>query len=439
MTHWREHYDSHTVSPEEAVAVVKSGDRVAFTTGNEPTSLAYALLARAGELRDVTLFLPTPSRDLGWYDPGFEESFQIEVGYILPVVRQIMAQRRCDYNVQTLRVEYGPFDRQPDVVLVEISPPDDQGLCSFGASLWNKKQEVRAAAIALAEVNDRLIRTGGENAIHVSEIDAFVTHASSGRTPGATDLLGRKSVEPGPVERMIAAYAAGLIGDGDTLQIGVGSTSEWVARLGVLEDKEDLGWHSETTPRGVIALARRGVITGKRKTLHTGKLVATAVGGGDLDDMRFIDGNPDVELYPANYVIDPRTVAAHDSMVAVNSAVAVDLTGQIAGESIGPTMISGAGGHLAFATGAYLSKGGRYITVMPSTAGEGKVSRVVPALAPGAVVTVPRTLANYVVTEHGVTDLRGKTQRQRAGALIEIAHPDFRADLRSAAKKLFWP
>ncbi len=439
MNNWRELYKARTVTPEKAVSIIKSGDRIAFTTGNEAAALSLALLARAPELRDVTLFLPTPSRDFGWYDEGFEESFKIEVGYILPVVREMVAQRRADYRVQTMRVEYGPFDRDPDIVLVELSPPDEHGNCSFGASLWNKKAEVLRAKVVLAEVNDRLIRTGGENVIHVSEIDFFVPHASTGRAPGATDLLGRKQAEPGAVEKAIGAHAASLIRDGDTLQIGVGSTSEWVARLGVLDAKNDLGWHSETTPNGVIKLVRKGVINGKRKTLHPGKVVCTAVGGGDIDDMRFVDGNPLFELHPAEYILDPRTIAAHDNMVAINSAVAIDLTGQIAAESLGPEMVSGSGGHLAFAIGANLSAGGRYICVLPSTAKGGTLSRIVASHAPGTIVTVPRTLAHYVVTEHGVANLGGKTQRERAEALIEIAHPDFRRELRKAAKKLFWP
>ena len=439
MRDWRDHYQARTVSAEEAVSHIKSGDRVAFTTGNEPTAISLALLSQADSLRDVTLFLPTPSRDLGWYDPGFEESFRIEVGYILPVVRQMAAEGRCDYSIQTLRVEYGREESPPDVALVELSPPNEQGYCSFGASLWNKKRQVTEARLALAEVNEKLPRTFGDNSIHVKEIDYFVPHQSSGRAPGGTDLLGRKAVEPGETERAIAQHVAGLIQDGDTLQIGVGSTSEWVARLGVLESKRDLGWHSETTPRGVIKLVRSGVMNGSRKSRHVWKAVATALGGGDADDMRFVDGNPLFELYPAEYIIDPRTIAAHDNMVAINSAISVDLTGQIAAESLGPTMISGTGGHLAFATGAYLSDGGRYIAALPSTAKGGGVSRVVSALPEGTIVTVPRTLAHYVVTEYGVADLLGKTQRQRAEALIEIAHPDFRQELRTMAKRLFWP
>ena len=246
-------------------------------------------------------------------------------------------------------------------------------------------------------------------------------------------------MEPGAVERAIAEHAGGLIEDGATLQIGVGSTSEWVARLGVLSKKNDLGWHSETTPNGVIKLVRQGAINGRRKTLHTGRVVATAVGGGDADDMAFVDGNPMFELYPAKYVLDPQTVAAHDGMTSVNSALSIDLTGQIAAESLGPALVSGTGGHLAFAIGASLAKGGKYITVMPSTARGGTVSRITPQFEPGVIVTVPRTLAHYVVTEHGVADLKGRTQRQRAEALIEVAHPDFRSELRAAARRFFWP
>ena len=439
MNDWREYYRSHTVSAEDAVACISSGDRVAFTMGNEPAALGLALLGRADSLHDVTIFLPTPSRDFGWYDPGFEEIFKVEVGYILPVVREMVAQKRCDYNVQTLRVEFGPFEKGPDVILVEVSPPDAQGYCSFGASVWNKKREIQSAGTVLAEVNDRLIRTHGDNHIHVSEIDYFVKHRSSGRSPGHTDLLGRKVMEPGPVEKAIAANVAGLIHDGDTLQIGVGSTSELIARLGVLETKNALGWHSETTPYGIIKLIRQGVINGTRKSIHREKAVATAVGGGDVEDMQFVDDNPAFEIYPAEHVLDPRTISAHDNMVAINSAVSVDLTGQIAAESLGHTMISGTGGHLAFATGAYLSWGGRYIAVMPSTARDGQTSRIVSSLEMGTVVTVPRTLAHFVVTEFGVADLRGKTQRQRARALIDIAHADFRGELARAAERLYQP
>lgn len=240
-------------------------------------------------------------------------------------------------------------------------------------------------------------------------------------------------------EKTIADYVSTLIKNGDALQIGVGSTSEWIAILGALNNRSDLGWHSETTPRGIIKLVRNGVITGKYKNINKGKVVAVAVGGGDKEDMDFVNRNPIFELYDADYVLNPTTIAANDNMVCVNSAISVDLTGQIAAESVGPTLVSGPGGQLAFAIGTQLSKGGRFITTLPSTAKSGTISRIMVQLDKGTIVTIPRTLADIVVTEYGVAHLYGKTQRERALELIAITHPDFRAELNKEAKKLFWP
>jgi 4-hydroxybutyrate CoA-transferase len=437
---WEEDYKKKLVTPEEAVSVIKSGDRVCFVQGMEPQALGLALASRLGELENVTLSMRTPGRDFGWYDPGWEISFKIEVGFPLPIVRDIIAEKRCDLAIGSLGFIFHEEERGPaDAVMVEVSPPDEHGYCSFGASLWTKKTECRNAKCVLAEVNKNLIRTYGDNFIHVSEIDYFVEHTPSGRQPGSTDLLGRKQVEPGEAEKAIAGYVSTLVNDGDTLQVGVGATSEWCCVLGTFDNKVDLGWHSETTPRGIIRLIREGVITGKHKTLNTGKAVATACGGGTKEEMDFINMNPIFELYSAEYCLDVRVIAAHDNMVAINSAVSVDFAGQIAAESIGPRVISGAGGQTAFAIGSFLSKGGRNISVMTSTTGGGKVSRITPMLAEGTIVTVPRTISDYVVTEYGIAHLKGKTQRQRALDLIDIAHPDFRADLKNEAEKLYWP
>lgn len=437
---WREEYKRKLVTPEKAVAVVKSGDRVAFSYGMEPLALGLALAARGGELKGVKLFVPSPGRDFPWYEPGWEEPFQIEVGYILPIVRQMVIERRCDYVVSGLLWAHDPEVREPvDVFLVQLSPPDEHGFCGFGASLWDKKAAVKSARIVLGEVNQNLIRTYGDNFIHVSEIDYFVEHTPSGRLPGATDMLGRKTTGPGEVEKTIAQYTSTLIKDGDTLEIGVGGTAEWIAQLGVLNNRLDLGWHSENTPRGIPSLVREGVINGTRKNLHQEKAVATAVGGGTKEEMDFIHMNPLFETYASSYVLDPRVISAHDNMVSINSAVNIDLTGQIAAESIGPSMISGSGGQLAFAIGSALSKGGRSITVAPSTAQGGKASRLVSKLAPGTILTVPRTLADIVITEYGIARLKGKTQRQRAEELIALAHPDFRKELQREAEELFYP
>jgi len=436
---WREEYERRLVSADEAVEVIKSRDHVAFAYGMEPLDLALALIAKAPELDSIRLLVPAPGRDFPWYEPGWEGIFQVTVGYILPMARNMIAEGRGDYLVSGLLWAEDPVVREHvDALLIQLSPPDEHGFCSFGASVWDKKRAVREAKLVLAEVNDNFIRTYGDNFVHVSEIDYFVKHTPTGRAPGVTDILGRKTTGPGELEKAIAGYIGSLIGDGDTLEIGVGGTAEWVAQLGVLDNKKDLGWHSENTPRGIGTLIKNGVITGRRKTLNPNRAVATACGGGTKEEMDFLNMNPIMELYGSDYVLDPRIIAAHDNMVAINSSVAVDLTGQIASESVGPTMVSGTGGQLAFAIGANLSQGGRNIIALPSTAKDGSISRIVPQLEPGTVVTVPRTLADIVVTEYGIAKLKGKTQRQRAEELIAIAHPDFRSELKEQATKLFW-
>lgn len=436
---WQEYYRSRLTTAEEAVKAVKSGDRVAFTYGMEPLALGLALVARAGEINNVRVFVPSPGRDFAWYEPGFEDFFQVEVGYILPIVRDMITEKRGDYLVSCLKWAHPSTDRAPvDVILTQVSPPDEHGFCSFGASLWNKKDAVQNAKVVLAEINSSLIRTYGENYIHVTEMDYFVEHTPTGRQPGGTDMLGRKTTGPGEVERRIAESVSSLIRDGDTLEIGVGGTAEWLAPLGIFDNKHDLGWHSENTPPGIVSLVRQGVINGSRKTIHRGKAIATAVGGSSKDDMDFVNNNPMFELHPSSYVLDPRNISANDNQVAINSALAVDLTGQIAAESMGPMMLSGSGGQLAFATGANLSRGGRSIVVMVSTAKNNTVSRIVPMLETGTIVTVPRTLADYVVTEYGIASLRGKTQRERAQELIAIAHPDFCSELTKEARRLYW-
>jgi 4-hydroxybutyrate CoA-transferase len=437
---WEEEFKKKIVTPEEAISHVKNGDRVCFVQGNEPQALGLALAARFGELENVTISVRTPGRDFGWYDPGWEASFAIEIGFPLPIVRQMIAEKRCDIEIGSLGFDYhGEMARQADFVLLELSPPDAHGYCSFGASCWTKLTELRGAKFVIAEINKNLLRTYGENHVHVSEIDLFVEHTPSGKTPGSTDLLGRKNVEPGPVETAIAGFVSTLVNDGDTIQIGVGSASEWCARLNTFDNKNDLGWYSEATPKGIIKLMREGVITSKKKNFLPGKHICTACGGGTIEDMQWVTMNPCFELHPAEFVLDIRNIAKNDNLKAINAAVSVDLTGQIASESVGPRILSGAGGQTSFAIGAGLSKGGRSITVLPSTASGGKVSRIVPLLDAGTIVTVPRIASDTVITEYGIAKLKGLTQRQRAEALIAIAHPDFRAELTKKARELYWP
>jgi 4-hydroxybutyrate CoA-transferase len=442
---WEDEYKRKFIPVEEAIKNVKSGDRVAFAQGGAtPRALALALAARRNELKEVELIIPTPTEEFEWLDPSYSDSFKLSLSMAtLPAARKLIDSHRCDlYGMPPFSpvIQEKLPPQNIDVLMIEVSPPNKNGYCSFGAARFNKKEEIRQAKIAIAEVNDRFIRTYGDNFIHLSEIDWFVPHVSSGRIPGARGTRAGATELPLPELKPIAEYVASLIKDGDTIEVGVGGTSAPLPQLGIFENKHDLGWHSEATPRGIAQLVQAGVITGKYKTLHPGKIVATSVGGGNPEDLDFIHENPLFELYSIDYVDDIRTIAAHDNMVAINSALAVDFIGQIAAETLGERIfMSGPGGQPPFAIGAVLSRGGRSITVLPSTAANGTASRIVPKLDPGTVVTVPRVFADYIVTEYGIARLLGKSQRQKTEELIAIAHPDFRAELKSEAQRMYWP
>lgn len=440
MEDWRAEYERKTISAEEAANMVKSGDRVVFTAGREAFAIGLAISARKEELKDVEVFVPTPGYDFGWYDPGWEESFKVTVMMATATCQEAVDARRVDMNLGTLIPFYMTQDiLEPDVLLTEVSPPDENGFCSFGQSLWNKKRHVRDAKLVIAEVNPNLIRTYGDNFVHASEIDYFVLHISTGGAPGMGSLAGRELKEPEPYLKDIAGYVSSLIKDRDTFQIGVGRTTEPLVRLGMLEGKQDLGYHSEATAPGVIFLVRDGLINGKYKSLNPGKAVVTSLGGGSREEMEWANNNPLFWLVDVEYLEDMRVIAAHDNFVAINNALAIDLTGQITAEGLGTSLRSVAGGQIPFVYGAWLSKGGRSITVLPSTALRGTQSRIMPLLPLGTPVTIQRNVADYVVTEYGIAHLRAKSIRQRTQELIAIAHPGFRAELRKEAEKLYWP
>jgi 4-hydroxybutyrate CoA-transferase len=440
VSDWREHYESRRVSAEEAIAHVKSGDRVAFSYGREPMELGMALVARAHELENVTIFNPVPGRDFGWYE-DWGHPFSIEYEMCVPVIRQGVEEHRFDQAVSSI---FGASERpvgsgEADVMLVEVSTPDRHGYMSLGASVWDKRERIEGAALVIASVNPKLIRTFGENYVHATDIDYFVEHAPSGREPASADLLGRKPQDvPGWVTTIGELVATEVLRDGDTIEIGVGLTSESVARSDAIRERRDLGWHSEATPRGIIRLVMDGVITGRRKTLHPGKAVCTSIGGGTKEEMDFVNGNPVFELYPNRYATNPITIAQNANMVAINSAVAVDLTGQVTAETLGRRQISTAGGQTPFAYGALLSDGGRNVVVLPSTASDGARSRIMSEFPAGTTVTQTRALADTIVTEHGIAHLRGKTVRERALELVAISDPHFRHELHAAARELFW-
>lgn len=437
---WREEYERKKTTADEAVKSITPSNLVICPLGRDPLALGLALASRAEELRGLRIFLGSPTFDFGWYDPGWQDFFQVILGYTFPrgVASRCLAEKRADASIGGLFI----FDILPDlwdvdVVIVEVSPPDDNGFCSFGAAVYSKRHWIARAKLVLAEVNNRLIRTFGDNFVHVSQIDCFVEHPHSGRKPGEVSLAGRTLEKPTEVQRRIVPYVSNLIRDGDTVQVGQGGTTEALIRAGLLDGKQDLGWHSEVTPGGIVRLVREGVINGKCKPIDRGKAVATAIGGGTVDEMSFVYMNPMFELRDIDYTHDPGVIRQLDNIISINNGLEVDLTGQINAEAQGARMFSGPGGLLTFTIGVHLARNGRSVIVLPSTARGGTVSRIVPMLE--SKVTVPHTCADFVVTEWGVAVLKGKTVRERCQQLIAIAHPDFRPELEKAARQLYWP
>jgi 4-hydroxybutyrate CoA-transferase len=428
---WQKEYQHKFISPEEAAVKVKSGDIVVFTMGREAFAIGLSIAARKGELRNVTIIAPHPAYDFGWYDEGWQDSFKVKVAMPTATCQEALDAGRCD--LIPLPIASGLL-KEPDIVLTEVSPPDDNGLCSFGQSLWNKKKQIKEGKLVIAEVNNNLIRTYGDNFIHVSEIDYFVEHVSGGRGMTMGSLAGRVKREPPAYLKDIAGYVSELIRDGDTIQIGVGRTTEPLPLLGMLDNKRDIGYHSEATPPGIITLVEKGVINGSRKTINTGKVTVTSLGGGSKEEMEWAANNPLFELVDVDYLEDISVIAANDNMVAINNALVIQLDGTISAESIGRRLLAAAGGQTAFVVGALMSRGGRSITVLPSSSRG--MSRIVHTFEPGTVVTIPRNLTDYVVTEYGIAHLRQKTLRERAQELIAIAHPAFRSDLKKEAARL---
>ncbi|MFH1086992.1 MAG: acetyl-CoA hydrolase/transferase C-terminal domain-containing protein [Chloroflexota bacterium] len=440
---WRDEYQRKQVSAEQAAGFVKSGNRVVCAQGRDPLAILLALAARKEELRDVDLFIPTPTYDVGWYDEGWEDSFKITVRFPTGPCYNMVQDRRADIYVGDL-FPWANLPPTGDMFFVEVSPPDDKGFCSFGASLWAKKRQVKqhreAGKLVIAEENRRLIRTYGDNFIHVSEIDYIVPHVSGGRVAGSGSLVGKEKKAPQPYNQAIAGYVGSLIRDRDTLQIGVGRTTEPLVELGLLDGKHDLGWHSEATPPGLIGLVREGVVNGKYKNTYRGKAVVTSIGGASQEDMEWASNNPVFWLIDVMDLQDPRVVSQLDNFVAVNNILMATLDGHICAEEIDGRIVGTAGGQIPFVIGAILSKGGRAVSVLPSThtapGGEMR-SRIVASLPPATPPLLHRTAACYIVTEHGIAHLWNKTLKERVREMIAIAHPDFRAELTREAAKLY--
>lgn len=425
---WKDTYRQKCASPEEAVRHVKSGDRVVIThaTG-ESTILSDALVGR-GDLENVEIVHMVAMGKAAYCQPGMERQFRHNSLFLGGTTRQAIADGRGDFTPVFFSEIPELFRTRlhPNVVLLHLSPPDEHGYCSYGVSVDYTKPAAEVADILIAQINRNMPRTLGDSFIHVNDID-FIVEAD---TP-IIELAPPKITD---VERAIGEHCASLVKDGDTLQLGIGAIPDAV--LLFLKEKRDLGIHSEMFSDGVVELVESGVITNKRKNIHRGKSVAAfLMGTRRLYD--YVDNNPEVEMWPVDYVNNPVVIAQNDNLVSINSCVQVDLMGQVVSTSVGLKQISGVGGQVDFVRGANMSKGGRTIMAMPSTAAKGTVSKIVPLIDEGAAVTTSRYDVNYVVTEQGIAELKGRTLRERARALIGIAHPDFRAPLIEEYEKRF--
>ena len=431
---WKSIYQSRVVSADEAIKVINSGNRL-FLTGNVsvPKVILAALVRRAPELKDVEICQALTIGPADFVAPEMVGHLRINTMFISANVRQAVQDGRADFTPVLLSEFPLLFKNKVlplDAALIHVSPPDEHGFCSLGVEVGLTKTAAEAATTIVAEVNEQMPRTLGDSFIHVSRLNYVV--------PVNYPIPEMAMAEEGDKETVekIAGFIADLIPDGATMQMGIGAIPDAV--LNYLFNKKDLGIHSELFSDGVIDLVEAGVLTNARKSLHPGKIVAGFIlGTKRLYD--WVDDNPLIELHRTEYVNDPFVIAQNDRMVAVNSAIEIDLTGQVCADSIGPKLYSGVGGQLDFIYGASRSKGGVPIIAMPSTSTmrNGTVlSKITAMLKQGAGVVTSRNHVRFVVTEFGAAELYGKSIRQRAQALINIAHPQFRDELKLKAKEL---
>ena len=444
---WRKRYAQKLTTAEEAVADVRSGQSVVVAMfDGMPVSLCNALRDRAPELEDVTVFhfvsaYPWFSFD-GDRDPGRPPAFRQVTPFATNVDRAAVREGKVEYLPAALwragRLPHGigPFDYH----LCTVSPPDAEGWCSFGSSVWMNPTFADHSSTIVAEVDEGAIRTGGGNRIHIDRIDRLVEPDAEVREKvrGAMARAQKRSEEEIATAEVICTLVGmELVRDGDTVQIGTGTVSAALAPF--LSHRHDLGLHTELLPGGVVDLVDAEVVTGRRKTTHPGKVIATGIALIPRDELARIDGNPAFELYDFTYTDDIDLLVREARLVAVNNAMQVDVTGQVNGEAVGPWPYTGPGGQTAFSIAAAHAEDGRSVIVLPSSYerdGERR-SRIVAALDAGAPVTVPRSAVDYVVTERGIATLRGKTLRQRIGELIAIAHPDCQPQLKADANQLY--
>lgn len=425
---YRRYFEERIVSAQEAVKAIPARARVVVGHAcGEPQMLTQAMVERADHLEAVEVVHMVAMGEALYCKPGMEKRFRHNALFVGPSTRQAVNEGRADYT-PCFFSEIPRLFKQSilpvDVALIQVSPPDKFGYCSLGVSVDYTKAAAQCAKVVLAEVNPRMPYTLGDSFIHVTEIDYFV--------PSEAPIIEIARPEIGSVEAAIGGHIATLVEDGATLQLGIGAIPDAV--LTFLKEKKDLGIHSEMISDGVMELIEAGVVNGKRKTLHPGKVIITFL-MGTKRLYEFVDRNPMIEMRTVDYTNDPFIIGQNERMISINSALEIDLMGQVCADTIGPYQFSGVGGQVDFVRGASRSRGGKAIIALPATAAGGSVSRIVSHLSKGAAVTTSRNDVHYVVTEYGIADLRGKSVRQRAEALINIAHPDFRPELRKALNR----
>ena len=425
---WIDSYKSKLCTPAEAASYIKSNDRVYVHPGCAiPEVLVQAMSDRYLDLWNVEVIHILTFGIAPYCDPEMAGHFRHNALFIGTNARKAVNEGRADFTPIFLSEIPSLFYKNIlpiDVALIHVSPPDKYGFCSYGIGIECTKPAADTAKMVIAQINPQMPRTLGNSFIHIDKIDKCIeadvplkemNSKGDNTTPEEFEVFQR-----------IGSHIAELIEDGSTLQLGIGAIPDAV--LSFLNNKKDLGIHTEMFSDGMIKLVESGIVTNERKTFHQGKIITSFVlGTKKLFD--FLDDNPIIEFHPSNYTNDPFLIAQNDNMIAINSAIEVDITGQVCADSLGPRLFSGFGGQVDFIRGAARSKGGKPIIALPSTAKNGALSRIVPFLKSGAGVTTSRGDVHYVVTEFGIAYLHGKTISQRAKALIDIAHPKFREEL----------
>jgi len=479
-------YNSKLLTVEEAAGLIKSGDTIGIPVGYNGIFLS-AIAKRRHELKDVTIVCCTPYGDPGWFRHDMGESFNVIVEiYLGPFARQAHDERRLSFSPCTNGTQFKTYEedrlhrRQIDFCVLQVSPPDSRGFVGLGYGIWDKRNYVKYAKRVIAEVNEDIPPAYGNAYIPLSDIDYFVETSRAPLTSEEADKLlaafpaerkpeiqsrikdlplhyvrmilpnisklSTNQVEhallmesPDEKSIKILEHLKTLIDDGDTIQVGTGRPGSYTAEYGVFDNANDLGIFSEMALPGLGKRIQSGIFTGKYCTLHPGKAIFASYAHMRHEERTWCYHNPLVELYDSNYVVNIPNIAKQHKMVAINNILQVDLTGQISAESGRKRlMMNGPGGQFEFQLGAFISRGGKAISLLYSEGMKGE-SAIVPRFESGAIVTIPRTYADIIITEWGIAKLAGKSNRERAEALINIAHPQFRDELITEAKKIFWP